>query len=324
MNFQNTKTQHHPLIILGSGPAGYTASIYLSRAGVKHIIISGNDLGGQLTKTAIVDNWPGDVDGVSGYELMERMQRHVARFAKNNIVFDSIVKVDLQQKPFVLFGINQQYTCDVLIIATGTSPRYLGLPAEERYVGHGVSTCATCDGYFYKNEKVVVVGGGNTALEDAMYLANIAEEVTLIHRRNSFRADAILIKELQSFVDKGKIKVMFDHVVEDIVGTTQKITTVKLKHIETQAITEIPASGVFVAVGVQPNTDLFVDQLKLKHGYVTINTGNSGNFTSTSIDGVFACGDVANPYYKQAITASAFGCMSAMDAIKYLNNLNFE
>lgn len=316
----NNNVQYNPLIILGSGPAGYTASIYSARAGFNPLIISGNDLGGQLTKTAIIDNWPGDVEGISGYELMERMQRHVERFSENSIIFDTIVKVDLQQKPFILHGLNKVYTCEALIIATGASPSYLGLPAEQKYIGHGVSTCATCDGYFYKNEDVVVVGGGNTALEDAMYLAKIANQVTLVHRRDSFRAEDILMQEIKPFIDSGKIKVMFNHIVEDVVGTPQKITSVKLKHIITNEVTDVCASGMFIAIGVQPNTELFINQLELDHGYIKIKTGNSGNFTATSIAGVFACGDVANPYYKQAITASAFGCMSAMDAIKFLSN----
>lgn len=313
----NTKSNHHRLIVLGSGPAGYTAAIYAARSGLAPTIIAGNELGGQLTKTAMVDNWPGDVNGVPGYALMERMQQHAERFS-TNIIFDHITKTELQNHPFKLTGMAATYTCDALIIATGTSPKYLGLPAEQKYLGHGVSTCATCDGYFYKGAKVAVIGGGNTAIEDALYLANIAQEVIIIHRRNAFIAEPLLIKEVNHFEEQGKIKIIWQHVVEDIIGNDQEVTALKLKDITTDISKNEMINGVFVAIGLKPNSDLFINQLKLENGYIKINTGNNGNFTATSIPGVFAAGDIANSHYRQAITAAAWGCMAAMDAKKYL------
>jgi len=308
--------QHHRLIILGSGPAGYTAAIYAARAGITPAIIAGDNFGGQLVKTSMVDNWPGDANGVQGYALMERMQQHAERFGAN-IIFDHITCAKLQNCPFTLTGMAATYTCDALIIATGTSPKYLGLPSEQKYSGHGVSYCATCDGFFYKNTKVAVIGGGNTAIEDALYLSSITKEVVMIHRRDVFTADPLLIQEVMRCVQEKKIKILWNNVVEEIIGNDKTVTALKLKNVNTGQITEETVAGVFVAVGLKPNSDLFVEQLELENGYIKVNTGNNGVFTSTSIPGVFAAGDVTNLNYRQAITAAAMGCMAAMDIKKY-------
>jgi thioredoxin-disulfide reductase len=321
MQIQNKllNPQHHRLVILGSGPAGCTAAIYAARANLAPTMIVGSDIGGQLVKTHIVDNWPGDAKGVVGFDLMQRMQQHVERFAVNTIS-DHIVKVNLQQKPFILEGQGGAiYTCDALIIATGASPRYIGLPAEQAYLGRGVSTCATCDGYFYKGARVAVVGGGNLALDDALYLSEMAKEVLLLHRRNEFRADDLEINAVQERAAQGKIKILLQHTVEDIVGSDAGVSAIKVKDLVSGQVREEAVNGVFVAVGTNPNSEPFVGQLEMQGGgYIAIKGGNAGNFTATSVPGVFAAGDIANPHYRQAIAAAGQGCMAALDAKKYL------
>ncbi|RUR13076.1 thioredoxin-disulfide reductase [Legionella sp. km772] len=315
-----SNSNHHRLIILGSGPAGYTAAVYAARANLKPVLITGMQPGGQLTTTTEVDNWPGDIEGLQGPALMERMQKHAERF-DTEIIFDHIVKADLKQSPFSLQGDSATYTCDALIIATGASARYLGLDSETAYQGKGVSACATCDGFFYRNKSVCVVGGGNTAVEEALYLSNIAASVTLIHRRDSLRAEKMLQDKLFSKVEKGNIKLIWNSTLDEVMGDGRKVTGVSLRNLQDGSKQELNFDGVFIAIGHTPNTQLFQDQLAMRDGYLTIKSGLDGMATSTSIPGVFACGDVADHVYRQAITSAGFGCMAALDAEKYLDLL---
>lgn len=312
--------QHHKLIILGSGPAGYTAAVYAARANLNPVVITGIQQGGQLTTTTDVDNWPGDAEGVQGPDLMMRMQAHAERF-DTEIIFDHIDSVDLQQRPFQLKG-SQNYSCDALIICTGASAQYLGLPSEEAYMGQGVSACATCDGFFYKGKKVAVIGGGNTAVEEALYLSNICSEVTLVHRRDSLRSEKILRDKLLARAENGNVKIIWNHTLEEVKGDDTGVTGLALKSTQDGADQEIDVSGVFIAIGHKPNTDLFKDQLKMKNGYLTVKGGSDGNATSVAIPGVFAAGDVADHIYRQAVTSAGSGCMAALDAEKYLDELD--
>lgn len=310
--------QHHKLIILGSGPAGYTAAVYAARANLKPVLITGMEQGGQLMTTTDVDNWPGDVEGLQGPALMERMLAHAKRF-DTDVIFDHIVKADLQQTPFHLKGENAQYTCDALIIATGASARYLGLPSEQQFRGKGVSACATCDGFFYRKKHVAVIGGGNTAVEEALYLANIASSVTIVHRRDTFRAEKILIEKLKS---KENIRIVYDAVLEEVLGDKTGATGIRIKNIKNNAVESIELEGVFIAIGHDPNTKIFKDQLTMNEaGYIKTNGGQEGRATASSVPGVFAAGDVADHVYRQAITSAGFGCMAALDAEKYLDSL---
>lgn len=315
-----SKINHHRLIILGSGPAGYTAAVYAARANLQPVLITGMEVGGQLTTTTDVDNWPGDVEGLQGPVLMDRMQAHAKRF-DTDIIFDHIMKVNLQQRPFVLQGDSETYTCDALIIATGASARYLGLDSEKAYQGRGVSACATCDGFFYRNKNVCVIGGGNTAVEEALYLSNLAANVTLIHRRDTLRSEKILQDKLFEKARTGNIKLIWHHTLEDVLGDTMKVTGVCLRNVLTDQLTELSLDGVFIAIGHTPNTHLFVDQLDMRDGYLTIRAGLNGMATATNISGVFACGDVADNVYRQAVTSAGFGCMAALDAEKYFEQL---
>ncbi len=312
-------TTHRTLIILGSGPAGYTAAVYAARANLKPLLLTGIQQGGQLMTTTDVDNWPGDVHGLQGPELMQRMQAHAERFETEMIV-DHIHSVDLSKKPFTLQGSNT-YTCDALIIATGASAKYLGLPSEKAFMGKGVSACATCDGFFYRNQEVVVVGGGNTAVEEALYLSNIASKVHLVHRRDTFRAEKILVDKLREKAATGNIILHYHHVLEEVLGDASGVTGVRLRQTQTDAITELKLPGVFIAIGHHPNTDLFQGQLTMQDGYITITSGLRGNATATSVPGVFAAGDVADNVYRQAITSAGSGCMAALDAEKYLDSI---
>lgn len=311
--------RHARVIILGSGPAGYSAAVYAARANLKPLLITGIQAGGQLTTTTEVDNWPGDAHGLTGPALMQRMQEHAERF-DTEIVFDHINAVDLAGKPFTLVGDSGTYHCDALIIATGASARYLGLPSEEAFMGRGVSACATCDGFFYRGREVAVVGGGNTAVEEALYLANIASKVTLIHRRNGFRAEKILQNKLQERVAEGKIELQLNAEVDEVLGDASGVTGVRLKQYG-GAYRELSVEGLFVAIGHTPNTILFEGQLALKDGYLVVNGGREGNATATSIPGVFAAGDVADSVYRQAITSAGAGCMAALDVERYLDGL---
>jgi len=315
-----SNTQHHKLVILGSGPAGYTAAIYAARANLKPVVITGMQAGGQLTTTTDVDNWPGDAEGVQGPELMQRMQQHAERF-ETEVIFDHIKQVELQQKPFKLSGDMGTYTCDALIICTGASAQYLGLPSEEAFMGKGISACATCDGFFYKGQDVAVIGGGNTAVEEALYLSNIAQKVTLIHRRDSLRAEKILQDKLFDRVENGNIEIIWDHQLDEVLGDNMGVTGIKLKHAKSGASQELQVTGAFIAIGHIPNTELFIDQLAMKDGYLKINSGLEGNATQTSMPGVYAAGDVCDHIYRQAITSAGFGCMAALDAEKYLDDL---
>jgi len=308
--------RHARVIILGSGPAGYSAAVYAARANLKPLLITGMQAGGQLTTTTEVDNWPGDVHGLTGPALMQRMQEHAERF-ETEIVFDHINAVDLAGKPFTLTGDSATYTCDALIIATGASARYLGLPSEQTFMGQGVSACATCDGFFYRNREVAVVGGGNTAVEEALYLANIASKVTLVHRRETFRAEKILIDKLYARVAEGKIELKLNASVNEVLGDDKGVTGVRLQHND-GGTSDLKVDGVFIAIGHTPNTALFEGQLALKDGYLVVNGGREGNATATSIPGVFAAGDVADHVYRQAITSAGAGCMAALDVEKYL------
>ena len=314
-----SEVQHHRLIILGSGPAGYTAAVYAARANLKPVMITGMQQGGQLTTTTDVDNWPGDVEGLQGPDLMERMKNHSERF-DTNIIFDHIESTDLSQKPFRLTGSVNEYSCDALIIATGASAQYLGLESEELYMGSGVSACATCDGFFYKEQKVAVIGGGNTAVEEALYLSNIASEVVLVHRRDSLRAEKILQDKLFDKVENGNISIEWNHTLDEILGENGEVTGMRIKDTNSDTTREIPLSAVFIAVGHKPNSDIFQDQLDMTDGYLKIFSGTSGNATQTSIPGVFAAGDIADHVYRQAVTSAGFGCMAALDAEKYLDN----
>ena len=310
--------QHHPLIILGSGPAGWTAAVYAARANLNPVVITGIQQGGQLTTTTDVDNWPGDDEGVQGPDLMIRMQKHAERFDTKTI-FDHIESVDLSEKPFKLFGSNS-YTCDALIIATGASAQYLGLPSEEAFMRRGVSACATCDGFFYRNQKVVVVGGGNTAVEEALYLSNICSEVVLVHRRDSLRAEKMLQDKLFEREKTGNISIEWNQNLDEVLGDDAGVTGVRLAASGSGETKELEVTGVFIAIGHIPNTGIFIDKLDMKDGYVTIAGGLSGNATETSVKGVFAAGDVADHVYRQAVTSAGSGCMAALDAERYLDD----
>jgi thioredoxin reductase (NADPH) len=311
--------KHCRLLILGSGPAGYSAAVYAARANLKPVLVTGMEQGGQLMTTTEVDNWPGDVEGLQGPGLMERMQKHAERF-KTEIIFDHIRTVDLKSRPFKLSGDSSEYSCDALIIATGASAKYLGIPSEEKYRGKGVSACATCDGFFYKNQKVAVVGGGNTAVEEALYLSNIAEHVTLIHRRDKFKAEAILIDKLMEKVAAGKIALQVNSSTDEILGDASGVTGVRVKD-NAGKTKDIGVHGVFIAIGHAPNTSVFEGQLDLEHGYIKTRSGTQGNATATSVPGVFAAGDVQDHIYRQAITSAGSGCMAALDAERYLESL---
>ncbi|CAG0939324.1 thioredoxin reductase (NADPH) [Gallionellaceae bacterium] len=313
-------TQHHRLLILGSGPAGYTAAVYAARANLNPVLITGMAQGGQLMTTTEVDNWPADAMGVQGPELMARFQQHAERF-NTQIIFDHIHTAKLQQKPFLLTGDAGSYTCDALIIATGASAQYLGLPSEEKFMGKGVSGCATCDGFFYRGQDVAVIGGGNTAVEEALYLANIARHVTLVHRRDTFRAERIMIDHLMEKVNEGKITLQLHHVLDEVLGDDSGVTGMRIKQVQTGATQDIALSGVFIAIGHKPNTGIFTGQLEMDGGYIITRGGQDGNATATSISGVFAAGDVQDYIYRQAITSAATGCMAALDADKYLSAL---
>ncbi len=309
--------QHHSLIILGSGPAGYTAAVYAARANLKPVLIAGMAQGGQLMTTTEVDNWPADAMGVQGPELMARFQQHAERF-NTQIISDHIHTTKLQQKPFILMGDAATYSCDALIICTGASAQYLGIPSEEAFMGRGVSGCATCDGFFYRNQNVAVVGGGNTAVEEALYLANIAKHVTLVHRRETFRAERIMVDHLMKKVAEGKITLQLNSTLDEVLGDATGVTGMRLKNIVSNETQDIALQGVFIAIGHKPNTDIFAGQLEMKNGYIETRGGNTGNATATSISGVFAAGDVQDQIYRQAVTSAATGCMAALDADKYL------
>lgn len=316
-----SEKQHHQLIILGSGPAGYTAAIYARRANLEVALITGMEQGGQLMTTTDVDNWPGDVEGLQGPDLMQRMEKHAQRF-DTNIIFDHINKAELQQRPFYLKGEYNEYTCDALIIATGASARYLGLESEQKYMGKGVSACATCDGFFYKGKKVAVIGGGNTAVEEALYLSNIASHVTIVHRRNQFRAEKILANRLIEKSENGNVTITWDHVLDEALGNDVGITGARLKNVKTNEKHDIDIEGLFIAIGHDPNTKLFKGQLEMNEkGYIITKSGLGGNATATSIPGVFASGDVSDHVYRQAVTSAGTGCMAALDAEKYLDDL---
>ena len=312
--------QHHSLLILGSGPAGYTAAVYAARANLNPTLITGLEQGGQLMTTTDVENWPADADGVQGPELMARFQAHAERF-NTQMIFDHIHTTHLTEKPIRLVGDAGEYTCDALIIATGASAQYLGLPSEEAFSGRGVSACATCDGFFYRGKPVAVVGGGNTAVEEALYLANIASHVTVIHRRDSFRAEPILVDRMMEKVKEGKITLETPQVLDEVLGDASGVTGARLKAFEGEATKEIKVDGVFIAIGHKPNTDIFAGQLDMENGYIKTHSGLSGNATATNIEGVFAAGDVQDHIYRQAITSAASGCMAALDAQRYLEAL---
>ncbi len=309
---------HNKLLILGSGPAGYTAAVYAARAGLQPVIVTGIEVGGQMTTTTEVDNWPGDHEGVQGPELMVRMQKHAERFG-TELIYDHISAVDLSKRPFELTGDSGEYSCDALIIATGASAMYLGLPSEEAFKGKGVSACATCDGFFYRGKAVAVVGGGNTAVEEALYLANLASHVTIIHRRDQFRSEKILSDQLISKTgDGGNVSIAWDHVLDEVLGDETGVNGVRIKNVKTDATRDIDVHGLFIAIGHKPNTDIFVGQLGMENGYIQVKTGSNGLATQTSIEGVFAAGDVSDPIYRQAVTSAGTGCMAALDAKKYL------
>jgi len=312
--------EHHRLIILGSGPAGYTAALYAARAALEPVIITGIEVGGQMTTTTDVDNWPGDDDGVQGPELMERMRRHVERFG-THLIYDQITTVELGQRPFRLTGDSGEYTCDALVISTGASAKYLGLRSEEAYKGRGVSACATCDGFFFKEQPVAVIGGGNTAVEEALYLSNIASEVTVVHRRDEFRAEKILSKRLLDKATDGNVTVQWNHVLDEVLGDDKGVTTIRIKEAQGDATQEIQVQGVFIAIGHTPNTGIFEGKLKMDGGYIIVSQAGSDYATGTSIEGVFAAGDVADPIYRQAVTSAGSGCMAALDAERYLAGL---
>jgi thioredoxin reductase (NADPH) len=316
-----SNTKHAKLLILGSGPAGYTAAVYAARANLNPVVITGIQAGGQLTQTTDVDNWPGDVEGLQGPALMERMKAHAERF-ETEVIFDHINKADLTCKPFRLTGDSSEYTCDALIIATGASAMYLGLESEEKFAGRGVSACATCDGFFYRKQTVCVIGGGNTAVEEALYLSNIAKEVILIHRRDTLRSEKILQDKLLEKARNGNIRIEWNHTLEEILGDDAGVTGVRIKSTLNGEEKQLDVSGVFIAIGHKPNTDLFTGQLEMVNGYLKIKSGLEGGVTSTSIPGVFAAGDVTDQVYRQAITSAGFGCMAALDAEKYLDELH--
>ncbi len=312
--------KHTKVLILGSGPAGYTAAVYAARANLQPLLITGIAQGGQLMTTTEVDNWPADVHGVQGPDLMQRFQQHAERF-NTEIVFDHINAVDFSRRPFVLKGDNGEYSCDALIIATGASARYLGLPSEEAFMGKGISACATCDGFFYRGQDVGVGGGGNTAVEEALYLSNIARKVTLIHRRDTFKAEAIMIDKLMDKVKEGKIELKLHSVLDEVLGDPMGVTGVRLKNVQSGATEELAVKGCFIAIGHSPNTEIFKGQLEMKDGYIVTQSGNNGMATMTSVPGIFAAGDVQDHIYRQAITSAGTGCMAALDAQRFLENL---
>ena len=312
-------TKHAKLLILGSGPAGYSAAVYAARANLNPVLITGIAQGGQLMTTTEVDNWPADADGVMGPELMARFEKHAARF-NTEMIFDHIHTTHLKEKPIRLEGDSGEYTCDALIIATGASAKYLGLPSEETFSGKGVSACATCDGFFYKEQNVAVIGGGNTAVEEALYLANIAKKVTLVHRRDTFKAEAILVDKLMDRVKEGKIELETFQTLDEVLGDNMGVTGMRLKSSKDETTKEIEVKGVFIAIGHKPNTDIFEGQLEMEGGYIVTQTGRKGNFTATSVPGVFAAGDVQHHIYRQAVTSAGTGCMAALDAERYLTN----
>ena len=315
-----SEVKHCRLLILGSGPAGYTAAVYASRANLNPVLVTGLQQGGQLTTTTEVDNWPGDHAGVQGPELMDRMLKHAERF-ETEVIFDHINDVDLSNRPFTIKGDSGTYTCDALIIATGASAKYLGLESEEAFKGKGVSACATCDGFFYRNQHVAVIGGGNTAVEEALYLANIAAKVTVVHRRDKFSSEKILATQLAEKAKSGNVEIKWNTTLDEVLGDDMGVTGMRIKSTDTGETEDIDLQGVFIAIGHSPNTDLFKDQLDMEHGYLKVQTGLKGNATQTSIEGVFAAGDVADHVYRQAITSAGTGCMAALDAEKYLDNL---
>ena len=318
-----SETRHCRLLILGSGPAGYTAAIYAARANLDPVLITGMEQGGQLTTTTEVDNWPGDNEGVQGPELMDRMLKHAERF-NTEIIFDHIHTTELTEKPFKLIGDQATYTCDALIIATGASAQYLGLESEENFKGRGVSACATCDGFFYRDQKVAVIGGGSTAVEEALYLSNIASEVTIVHRRDAFRSEKILADQVKQKAESGNINIEWDHVLEEVLGDDSGVTGMRIKNVKDDSTKEIDLQGIFIAIGHKPNTDIFGDQLEKQYGYLTVTGGVEGNATQTSIEGIFAAGDVMDHVYKQAVTSAGTGCMAALDAERYLDALEAE
>lgn len=312
--------QHHRLIILGSGPAGYTAAVYAARANLNPVVITGMQAGGQLTTTTEVDNWPAGDEGLSGPVLMEKMQAHAERFG-TQVVFDHINEVDFNVRPFQLKGDSGEYSCDALIVATGASAQYLGLPSEQDFMGRGISACATCDGFFYKGQRVMVVGGGNTAVEEALYLANIADHVTLVHRRDKLKSEKILQDHVFAKEKEGKISIIWNHQLDEVLGDDSGVTGARLKSTQDGSTQEVPVAGIFIAIGHKPNTDIFVGKLDMNNGYLKVKSGIEGNATATSVPGVFAAGDVADHIYRQAITSAGSGCMAALDAEKYLDNL---
>ena len=313
-------TKHCRLLILGSGPSGYTAAVYAARANLTPVLITGMQQGGQLMTTTEVDNWPGDVHGLMGPALMERMQQHAERF-NTEIIFDHINKVDMKQRPYTLTGDNGIYTCDALIVATGASAMYLGIPSEQAFMGKGVSGCATCDGFFYRNQKVAVVGGGNTAVEEALYLSNIASHVTVIHRRDKFKSEKILADQLMEKAKTGNVSIEWNHTLDEVLGDKSGVTGVRIKSMVDGKTKDLELMGVFIAIGHKPNTEIFAGQLEMDHGYIKVKSGSTGNATATSVPGVFAAGDVADHIYRQAITSAGTGCMAALDAEKYLDAL---
>ena len=315
-----SETKHCRLLILGSGPAGYSAAVYGARANLKPVMVTGLEQGGQLMTTTDVDNWPGDPDGVQGPDLMERMRRHAERF-ETEIIFDHINKVELEARPFRLTGDSAVYTCDALIIATGASARYLGLPSEQEFRGRGVSACATCDGFFYRNQKVAVIGGGNTAVEEALYLANIASEVTLVHRRDSLRAEKILQSHLFEKAEHGNVRIEWNHTLDEVLGDPTGVTGMRIRNVQDGSTKETELQGVFIAIGHSPNTQIFEGQIEMVNGYIKVKSGTEGNATATSVPGVFAAGDVMDHVYRQAITSAGTGCMAALDAERYLDSL---
>ncbi|EIC21765.1 thioredoxin-disulfide reductase [Thiorhodovibrio frisius] len=316
-------TKHCRLLVLGSGPAGYTAAVYAARANLNPVLVTGMEQGGQLMTTTDVDNWPGDNDGVLGPDLMERMRKHAERF-ETEILLDQVSQVDFSQRPLKLTGDNGVYTCDALIIATGASARYLGLPSEQAFRGRGVSACATCDGFFYRNQKVAVIGGGNTAVEEALYLSNIAAEVVLVHRRDALRAEKILQHKLLEKAENGNVRIEWNHVLDEVLGDNSGVTGMRIKDAQTGATKDIELHGVFIAIGHQPNTGIFEGQLEMANGYIRVQGGSDGNATATSVPGVFAAGDVMDHVYRQAITSAGSGCMAALDAEKFLDTLETQ
>jgi len=315
-----SETKHCRVLILGSGPAGYTAAVYAARANLNPVLITGIEQGGQLMTTTEVDNWPGDVEGLLGPDLMDRMRRHAERF-DTEVIFDHIQNVDLSHRPFTLTGDSTTYTCDALIIATGASAQYLGLPSEEAFKGKGVSACATCDGFFFKNQAVAVIGGGNTAVEEALYLSNIASHVTVVHRRDQFRAEAILVDKLMTKTrNGGNVTVQWNHTLDEVIGDDSGVTAIRIKDKNTHATTDVPVMGVFIAIGHTPNTAIFDGQLAMRKGYIEVKAGREGNSTATSVPGVFAAGDVMDHVYRQAVTSAGTGCMAALDAKNFLES----